>query len=694
MAVCSFCGAEVGDGAVACGGCGRALDETRVEPAFIASRESALAMTEPRTAGVVVEPSIAAGEHFAGYLVEGIAGQGGMGVVYRARDEQLGRAVALKVIAPALARDEAFRERFKRESRLAAQIDHPNVVAVYRAGEEAGQLFIAMRFVDGVDLATMLAERGRLAPDAAANLVAQVARGLDAAHARGLVHRDVKPANVLVTGAEGDERAYLTDFGLSIEHGTQGAMTRTGQWVGTVAYIAPEQIRGAGVDARADVYALAGLLYHCLAGEVPFPAEHELDALSAHLSRPPPRPSAQAAGVPAALDRVVGRGMSKDPAQRFPSAGDLGRAAVAASRGERPPPAQGSVAAGRAAPQAVPRQRPRRVRLPRGRRAVLAACAVSAAAAGAGAILLLVADGGHGTPRRATAGRAIAPIGVEVSPDHVAVLGGRLWSVTADVGRLQRVDPRTRRVDVFPPAVDLGGGAYADIAAGAGAIWVAHDVDEGGIDRVDPATGEGTEHVSLPNASAVVAGRDAIWATFGDADRATRNLTRIDPRTVRTSGARLDAGRDPAALALGDGSLWVVNGAPGTLTRIDSATGRARPAIPVGRRPDAVAVGPRAVWVLNSGDDTLTRVDPATDQPVDVPLSLGKQLEDIALAGGVLWVAAADRTVSRLDPVTGAVRAPPVAVGRPPLALAADGTTVWVASGADRTVRRLEATEH
>jgi DNA-binding beta-propeller fold protein YncE len=263
--------------------------------------------------------------------------------------------------------------------------------------------------------------------------------------------------------------------------------------------------------------------------------------------------------------------------------------------------------------------------------------------------------------------------------------------VTSDVGRLQRVDPRTRRVDQFPPAVDLGGGAYAGIAGGAGSIWVAHDVAEGGIDRVDPATGEGTDHVALPRASAVTATDDGVWAAYGGAGRATRNLARIDPRTVRATGARLDAGRDPVALAVGDGSVWVVNRAPGTLTRIDARSGRTRKVIAVGRRPTAVAVGTRAVWVLNGGDDTLTRVDPATNQPVDAPLSLGKQLEDIALAGGRLWVAAADRTVTVLDAVSGSPRGSPAPAGRAPLVLVAEGDSMWVASGADRTIQRMRA---
>ena len=598
MPVCSYCGLEVGQGAETCAHCGQPVDEARGPAAVLLSadgpvaNDATLAPTDPGGSWPSAEPSMVIGGYFAGYLVEDVAGRGGMGVVYRARDEQLGRSVALKVIDPAVARDPSFRERFKRESRMAAQIEHPNVVPVYGAGEEAQQLYIAMRYVDGIDLATLLAERGRLEPHDAARLVAQVARALDAAHARGLVHRDVKPGNVLLSGPRGDERAYLTDFGLSVVGGAQGAMTRTGQWVGTLAYVAPEQIRGADVDARTDVYALGGVLHHCLTGSVPFPAEHELDALSAHLSRPPPRPSATVPGLPAALDRVVRRAMGKAPADRFPSAGDLGRAALAASRGERPPRGERSVATGHAAPRPV-HGRGRVWEGVRRRRAWVLGLAAAAVLAVVAAVALTGGGGSGGGDRGASGSRpgevrAGRPIALDLAPDHVAALDGRVWSVTADVGRLQRVDPRTRRVDQFPPAVDLGGGAYAGVAAGAGSIWVAHDVDEGGVDRVDPANGEGTDHVSLPRASAVTATDDAVWAAYGGPRRATGNLARIDPRTVRATGARLDAGRDPVALALGDGSLWVVNRAPGTLTRIDTRSG-------VGARSSPWAAG-RPRW--------------------------------------------------------------------------------------------------
>ena len=194
---------------------------------------------------------LAVGEVFAGHRLEAVAGRGGMGVVYRARQLSLERTVALKVIAPALMQDPAIRRRFVRESKIAASLDHPNVVPVHYAGEEDGVAYIAMRYVAGEDLRSLVRREGRLAPERAARIVAQVAAALDAAHAAGLVHRDVKPANVLLTP---DDHAYLTDFGLTKHVLSLADATQPGHWVGTLDFVAPEQIRGERVDARADVY--------------------------------------------------------------------------------------------------------------------------------------------------------------------------------------------------------------------------------------------------------------------------------------------------------------------------------------------------------------------------------------------------------------------------------------------------------
>ena len=273
----------------------------------------------------------------AGYRVEEIVGRGGMGVVYRATQMALQRPVAIKLIAAERADDPVFRECFKSESQIAASIEHANVIPVYEAGEDNGLLFIAMRLVDGFDLGALLSGGAALDPETASRMTSQVAGALDAAHARGLVHRDVKPANVLLT-VEEPQHVYLTDFGLAKHIGTRSSITRVGQWVGTLDYLAPEQIQGEEIDARADIYALAGVLYHCLTGEKPFPRDSEAATLWAHVNAPPPAVSCKRQELPEELDEVIRCGMAKQPAERFRSAGELALACARAVGLAAPPP--------------------------------------------------------------------------------------------------------------------------------------------------------------------------------------------------------------------------------------------------------------------------------------------------------------------------------------------------------------------
>jgi ketosteroid isomerase-like protein len=292
-------------------------------------------------------PDLLPGAEIAGCRIEAVAGRGGMGIVYRATQLSLGRPVAVKLIAPDRAGDPGFRERFERESRVAAAIDHPNVIPVYGAGEEAGHLYLVMRYVKGTDLQGLLAREQRLPADRVAAIGLQIGAALDAAHAVGLVHRDVKPANVLLGG----EHAYLADFGLSQQIGTETRLTSTGQWIGTADFMAPEQFSGEEVDARADVYALGCVLYNALTGEVPYPRGTVPATMLAHMHDDPPRPTAVAGDVPDGFDRVVARALATDPEDRYPSAGDLGRAALAAAEGRPVTESERTVARGAAAPQ-------------------------------------------------------------------------------------------------------------------------------------------------------------------------------------------------------------------------------------------------------------------------------------------------------------------------------------------------------
>ncbi|HEY2128419.1 MAG TPA: serine/threonine-protein kinase [Streptosporangiaceae bacterium] len=263
-----------------------------------------------------------AGAQIASYQLEEEIGRGGMAVVYRARDVRLGRWVALKVLAPDYAQDEAFRQRFIRESRTAAAVDHPNIIPIFDAGEAGRVLYIAMRYVPGQDVHSLLHAAGPLATARALGIVGQVASALDAAHACGLVHRDVKPANMLLGGVADTGRAdhvYLSDFGISKQLNATSSLTMTGQVLGTLNYLAPEQIEGRQVDGRADAYALACTAFELLAGSPPFRRDENMAVMWAQLNAPPPALTSLRPDLPAAVDQVMARALAKAPADRFAS---------------------------------------------------------------------------------------------------------------------------------------------------------------------------------------------------------------------------------------------------------------------------------------------------------------------------------------------------------------------------------------
>ncbi|HEY9244372.1 MAG TPA: serine/threonine-protein kinase, partial [Streptosporangiaceae bacterium] len=258
------------------------------------------------------------GSRIAGYRLDEETGRGGMAVVYRAYDTRLERPVALKLLAPELARDAAFRQRFIRESRTAAAVDHPNIIPIFEAGEAAGVLFIAMRFVHGRDVQSLVNAGGPLPVVQACHIISQVAAGLEAAHAHGLVHRDVKPGNILLDGAASfPGHAYLSDFGLSKRALSDSALTSTGQFLGTVDYIAPEQIEGRPVDARTDEYALACTAFTMLTGAPPFTRDESVAVMWAQMSAPPPPLTSRRPDLPAEVDEVMAKALAKVAVERY-----------------------------------------------------------------------------------------------------------------------------------------------------------------------------------------------------------------------------------------------------------------------------------------------------------------------------------------------------------------------------------------
>jgi streptogramin lyase/predicted Ser/Thr protein kinase len=683
-----------------------------------------------------VDSELQAGDVFAGYRVTGVAGRGGMGVVYEAQQLDLQRPVALKLIATPLARDEAFRERFVRESRAAAAIDHPNVIPVYSAGEDDGRLFLAMRFVDGEDLRSLVQREGPLEPARAAAIIAQVGNALDAAHARGLVHRDIKPANVLLDR----DHAYLTDFGLTKRLTGETTMTGSGRWVGTLGYIAPEQIRGEGVDARADVYALGCLLFYVLTGVAPYRRDSDEATLYAHLNDAAPDARALVPEVPETLAGVVARALEKDPDDRYLSAGDLGRAALAAVGDGPVPPPERVVARGAAAPggfaddetamgggdagdgrSATPTaptalasggrgsggrvdrrsegRRPGAAGAPRGARTWIIAVLALLAGAAIVVVAVLLLGGGDDQPGSGTSSPATAtPAGaarvsqtttVDERPNTITYARGRVWVGSVRTGRLIGLPAEgkgARRTIKLPWS-----SGTTSVAAGFGSLWVTNG-DQARLVRIDPVSGhiQGDRVLGAGEAVVVVAGAGSIWVGRR-AKRTTdppSSIVKVDPRGGDTKEI-LFGQEGVGDITTGGGFVWVPNRRRNRLSRIDPSSG-ARKSTPIGLGKHRVAFGADQVWVTNYDDGTISQNNRSLSNAATDALNVRGPL-GIAISGNTVWVASyLDDAVVRLDARTGKAIGDPIAVGRNPFAIVTHGNHVWVTNLASGTVSRID----
>jgi streptogramin lyase len=533
---------------------------------------------------------------FLGYRPEELIGQGGMGVVYRARDLRLKRIVALKVMAPELAADERFRERFAREAELAMSLEHPNVVPIHDAGELDGRLYLVMRLVEGTDLRALLREEGALEPRRALAIVAQVAHALDAAHAKGLVHRDVKPSNVLL---DRDEHVYLADFGLTRSFGSTSSTD--GPSVGTPAYLAPEQIEGQEIDGRADVYSLGCLLYECLTGAPPFAASSRLAVAWAHLEEEPPSVTERRAELAPPIDAVVRKAMAKDPNDRYPTCGELATAAEAA----------------------LGLQRRRQSRL---RRALLVVAAVAVIASALG--LFATRAGGDDAPAEVArntivrvdpkTNRVAAVVEVGKLPGATAAAGDRVWAYSFTDETVSEIDAQTNDVVHTTRVVTipyLAAGQGSVLAADADGAWVGGYVPETGgsfLTRVLRG-GEARQYRLGADVVEVVTGGGALWV-HGRAPSGNQ-IIRVDPRTGGVT-RRLpvsDAFASATGLAYGGGRLWLVDEEQGVLFRVDPATGKTR-SVDLGGFVIEPVFGMGYVWLcaVRSNGAEMTRVDPRT----------------------------------------------------------------------------------
>jgi len=622
------------------------------------------------------------GTELAGHQILAVIGRGGMAVVYLAEHLRLGRRVALKVLDPEMAEDEGFRERFIRESRIAAGLDHANVVTVYDAGEADGVLYISMRYVEGTDLERLLRAEIKLEPPRAVSIVSQCAAALDAAHAEGLVHRDVKPANILLAseGRTPGDRVYLSDFGVTKRLHSGAGLTRTGQFVGTVDYVAPEQIRGEDVDGRADVYSLGCVLFRCLTGGVPFPRETEVGTIYAHLEDDPPSVS-ELSPTLAEVGDVVARAMAKSRDDRFATCREL--AAAAGRAVGAPAPAQEPAARTPAGAPLGARSRARHAR--RRTVAVVSGAVVAGVAVLTGAALLFgllrsPPEGGGPTGPQGSPSAPVAPPRLSWTPipDVRNVLGGAANQALAAAVKVNGT--------LVAVGHDESGGT--DDAA----VWTSSKGTRWERVQSDAFVNSGEERMDgiavvdgvVVAVGAEIAGGDTDAAAWTSSDEGT-TWQRVDPITsgLHEPGNQLlhRVVRGPAGLvAMGhavtgesidasvfespDGIEWTRHstpsfGGPGHEEMFDAAT-FGEELIAVGFRTTDAGDKDAAVWVESGG--AWSRIDQdalrgAGEQQMNAVLPAGPGLVAVGTddsGGGVdaaVWTSTDGRTWTRVPHV-------------------------------------------
>ena len=598
-----------------------------------------------------------------------------MGAVYLAEEVATGRRVALKVLASELARDDRFRQRFTRESGVASSLDHPHIVPTVAAGEHDDLLFLAMVYIDGVDLRELLRREGRLEPRRAVDLITQIAEALDEAHAAGLVHRDVKPGNILVLSDDDGERAYVCDFGLARHVSSVSSLTGERGFVGTIDYVPPEQIEGGTIDGRADVYSLGCVLFECLAGERPFDRESELSVVFAHLNEPPPRVSDLRPDLPEVFDEVFATALAKSPDDRYSSCGELADAAHAALRG--------------------------RTFMRRKLRRRLLFAAVAAVVIVGGLIGgLLAGQSGHGN-RQALSLRPSAlnlidartrrvvkrvgygmPVQVGDPWSDVAVSGRSGWVLLGARQRLLRIDLATKKVT---HVLKLPFSPGSRLLTAMGSVWVAQDFGPGLV-RVDERTGKISRRYTFMGGAlgaGLAFGAGSLWLTLG------ADVARVDPENGRIlhrfpTGSRW--------LVFADGAVWAVRPENGLVTKIDPVDNRIAAQVPLHGWASDLAVGGGFVWISVIPDSVVFRLS-EDDLSVQGSSPTGPDPERLSFGGGKLWIAnTAASSVSLLDQVSGARQS--LAAGAEPTAvLYRDGLVVTGAAPAPSLLAPIRGEE-